>query len=80
MQSFRNEAEEEGLSVCVCKIRRQRKERKKESIGGSIGSRDERESTEEGCGRVVFTETQDAVVLFISICTFIMVCHSKPKT
>lgn len=57
MQSFRNEAEEEGLSVCVCKIRRQRKERKKESIGGSIGSRDERESTEEGCGRVVFTET-----------------------
>lgn len=59
MQSFRKEAKEEGLSICVCKIRRQRKERKKESIGGSVGSRDERESTEEGCGKVVFTGLTD---------------------
>lgn len=31
------------------------KERKKESIGGSVGSTDERESSAEGCGRAVFT-------------------------
>lgn len=46
-------------SVFVCKIRRQRKERKKKSTGGSVGSRDERESTEEGCGRLVFTGLRD---------------------
>lgn len=26
------------------------------------------------------TETQDTVVLFISICAFIMVCHNMPET
>lgn len=44
-------------SVFVCATS---KERKKESIGGSVGSRDERESTEEGCGRVVFTGLRDS--------------------
>lgn len=59
MQSFRKQPEAEGLSVCVCKIRRQSKEGKEESSSGSVVHRDERESTEEGCGGVVFTGHRD---------------------
>lgn len=48
---------------------------------GSVGSRDERKSREEGCGGLVFTatDTQDTVALCVSNSTFVMGYNCKPK-